>query len=100
YAQDRVREPREVGVGFAPVARAGRPDPQYRGAESTRTVLSLSMPRATQAIIGANVVVFLLQLQMGGAAIAWFALWPLGTSAATGGELGFEPWQLVTYGFL
>ncbi len=58
------------------------------------------MPRATQAIIGVNVVVFLLQAQMGDAAIIWFALWPLGPNAAFGPEVGFEPWQLVTYGFL
>ncbi len=58
------------------------------------------MPRATQAIIGANVVVFLLQSTMGQSAIIWFALWPLGSSAAFGPGIGFEPWQLVTYSFL
>jgi membrane associated rhomboid family serine protease len=58
------------------------------------------MPRATQAIIGANIVVFLLQMTMGQWAIIWFALWPLGASAAFGPGIGFEPWQLVTYSFL
>jgi rhomboid family protein len=58
------------------------------------------MPRATQAIIGANVVVFLLQNVMGDWATVWFALWPLNASAAFGPEVGFAPWQLVTYGFL
>lgn len=58
------------------------------------------MPRATQAIIGANVVVFLLQSSMGDWATIWFALWPLGASAVYGPEVGFEPWQLVTYSFL
>ncbi|HEX5045516.1 MAG TPA: rhomboid family intramembrane serine protease [Gammaproteobacteria bacterium] len=58
------------------------------------------MPRATQAIIGANVVVFLLQYTMGDWATLWFALWPLGASRAFGPEVGFEPWQLVTYSFL
>jgi membrane associated rhomboid family serine protease len=57
------------------------------------------MPRATQAIIGANVVVFLLQSSLGDSAIIWFALWPLGPSAF-GPEVGFAPWQLVTYSFL
>ncbi len=57
------------------------------------------MPRATQAIIGANVVVFLLQTQMGDWATIWFALWPLGPSVF-GPEVGFAPWQLVTYSFL
>jgi membrane associated rhomboid family serine protease len=58
------------------------------------------MPPATQAIIGVNVVVFLLQLSMGDAVTVYFALWPLGASAVFGPEVGFAPWQLVTYGFL
>lgn len=58
------------------------------------------MPRATQAIIGANVVVFLLQASMGDWATIWFALWPLNASAAFGPDVGFAPWQLVTYSFL
>jgi membrane associated rhomboid family serine protease len=58
------------------------------------------MPRATQAIIGANVVVFLLQMAMGDWATLWLALWPLNASAAFGPGVGFEPWQLVTYSFL
>jgi membrane associated rhomboid family serine protease len=59
------------------------------------------MPRATQAIIGANVVVFLLQMStMGDTATLWFALWPLNAATLYGGEVAFEPWQLVTYGFL
>lgn len=58
------------------------------------------MPRATQAIIGANAVVFLLQNVMGDWATVWLALWPLNASAAFGPEVGFQPWQLVTYSFL
>ena len=63
------------------------------------------MPRATQAIIGLNVVVFLLQQQAGlrDQLIITFALWPLDTSAiaaAFGPGISFAPWQLVTYGFL
>ena len=59
------------------------------------------MPRATQAIIGANVVVFLLQMTtLGDWATIWLALWPLNASAVYGGEVAFYPWQLVTYGFL
>jgi membrane associated rhomboid family serine protease len=50
------------------------------------------MPRATQAIIGVNVVVYLLTAYSLGDAVAPFMLWPLGS--------GFAPWQLVTYGFL
>ncbi len=52
------------------------------------------MGRATQAIIGANIVVYLLQLSMGQYATLWLALWPLGPGSP------FEPWQLVTYSFL
>jgi membrane associated rhomboid family serine protease len=51
------------------------------------------MPPATQALLIANLAVFLLQSQTGGLLEAWFALWPLGSGA-------FAPWQLVTYGFL
>jgi len=58
------------------------------------------MHRATQAIIGVNVVVYLLQPQMGDAGIIWFALWPLGPNAVYGPDVAFAPWQLVTYGFL
>ena len=59
------------------------------------------MPRATQAIIGANIVVFLLQMStLGDSATLWFALWPLDAAARYGGEVSFEPWQLVTYGFM
>jgi membrane associated rhomboid family serine protease len=46
----------------------------------------------TQALLIANVVVFLLQQSAG---LGMFALWP---PAGFGSR--FEPWQLVTYGFL
>lgn len=58
------------------------------------------MPRATAILIGANVVAYLLQWQLGDLAILWFALWPLNASEVFGPEVGFAPWQLVTYGFL
>ena len=60
------------------------------------------MPRGTQAIIGANVVVFLLQLSMGTSLTAMFALWPIDPDPAAyfGPGVGFAPWQLITYGFL
>src|SRR5690349_24978664 len=50
------------------------------------------MPPVTQALLVANVVVFLLQSVAGDPLVVWFALWPFGS--------GFAPWQLVTYGFL
>jgi membrane associated rhomboid family serine protease len=52
------------------------------------------MPPATLALLVANVAVFLLQGQM--PLLGSFALWPPGTL----GLPPFEPWQLVTYGFL
>ena len=59
------------------------------------------MPRGTQAIIGINVVVFLLQQSsLGDSATLLFELWPLNASAVFGPAVGFAPWQLVTYGFL
>ena len=49
------------------------------------------MPPATQALIIANVVVYLLEMSGGGNVLSNFALWP-------GSD--FMPWQLVTYSFL
>jgi membrane associated rhomboid family serine protease len=49
------------------------------------------MPPVTQALIIANVAVFLLQMAGGAPLTEWFALWPDGN---------FMPWQLVTYSFL
>jgi rhomboid family protein len=51
------------------------------------------IPPATQALILANVVVFLLETFAGGPIIRVFALWPL-TSGL------FLPWQVVSYSFL
>ena len=57
------------------------------------------MPPVTTALIVANVAIFLLQ-GLVPALAGPFALWPLAASAATGGQVGFDVWQLVTYGFL
>jgi len=56
------------------------------------------MPPVTQALIIANVAVFLLEMAGGMSLLAWFALWPpaSGPSSAP----GFQLWQLVTYSFL
>ena len=55
------------------------------------------LPLAVKVILAINVVVFVLQLAIGNA-LAHFMLWPLGGAEA--GGLGFQPWQLVTYGFM
>ena len=49
------------------------------------------MPPVTQALIVANVIVFLAQNSSGLPLVEWFALWP---------DENFEPWQLITYSFL
>jgi membrane associated rhomboid family serine protease len=53
----------------------------------------LALPPVTRAIIIANVIVFLLQMVAGPTLDAMFALWPVGSPY-------FEPWQLLTYGFM
>ena len=57
------------------------------------------MPPVTLALVTANVAIFLLQM-VAPAIVVPFALWPLGSARIGGSEVGFEPWQLVTYAFL
>jgi membrane associated rhomboid family serine protease len=57
------------------------------------------MPPVTLFLIAANAVVFLLQLAIPGIDTP-FALWPLGAARASGGQVSFQVWQLVTYAFL
>jgi membrane associated rhomboid family serine protease len=57
------------------------------------------MPPVTTALIAANVAVYLLQMTQPSLAVP-FALWPLGASAASNGQVSFQVWQLLTYGFL
>lgn len=57
-------------------------------------------------LIGANVVLFLLQQASPQMILQWMALWPAGTpdTVAYGGRSlmvpQFWPWQLISYGFL
>jgi membrane associated rhomboid family serine protease len=53
------------------------------------------MPPVTQALLLANVAVFVLEMS-GALPLGEFALWP----PASGLESRFELWQLVTYAFL
>ena len=57
------------------------------------------MPAFTQALIIANVVGYLLEMQMGRVLFQWFALWP-GAGAGLASLPVLTPWQLVTYSFL
>jgi membrane associated rhomboid family serine protease len=57
------------------------------------------MPTVTKFLVGANVVASLVQLAVPGLIVP-FGLWPFSAASATGGQAGFEPWQIVTYAFL
>jgi len=57
------------------------------------------IPPVTQALLIANVAVFLLQSAVGASLIIWFALWPPLPSGPVVGP-SFQVWQLVTYAFL
>jgi membrane associated rhomboid family serine protease len=58
----------------------------------------MGMPPATQALLFANVAVFLLESMAGMALFEWFALWPPRSGLSQAPE--FQLWQLVTYSFL
>jgi membrane associated rhomboid family serine protease len=57
------------------------------------------MPPVTMMLVLANGAAFLAQLAAPGLALP-FALWPFGASDASGGQVAFHVWQLLTYGFL
>jgi len=57
------------------------------------------MPPITLLLVLANGAVFLAQSVLPGLVIP-FALWPVGSAAASHGEVGFHLWQLLTYGFM
>ncbi|MBN8728160.1 MAG: rhomboid family intramembrane serine protease [Xanthomonadales bacterium] len=62
--------------------------------------MPFDIPPVTRALLIANIGIYLLQMLTGGdAMLVHFALWPLGASPYSNVP-GFEPWQLVTYGFL
>ncbi|ANB18998.1 rhomboid family intramembrane serine protease [Dokdonella koreensis] len=64
------------------------------------------LPPVTRALLAVNVALFVLQQWLGDWLIIHFALWPLGPHQVYGIEngvalrVGFEVWQVVTYGFL
>ena len=59
-----------------------------------------NLPPVTRGLILANVAVYLLQQMVGDPMILYLGLWPLGTASVYGGMPGFQPWQVITYGFL
>ena len=56
------------------------------------------MPPVTQALLIANVAVFLLQQTAGNTIFALFALWPPVSGPSSAPD--FQLWQLITYSFL
>lgn len=58
------------------------------------------MPPVTTALLVANVAIYLIQSAIMPNLLLPFALWPIGSGVATGGQVDFHVWQLVTYGFL
>lgn len=58
-----------------------------------------SLPSATRALLLLNVLIFAVQAFTGPLLVRGFALWPP-ASAEYPTAPGFEPWQLLTYGFL
>lgn len=54
---------------------------------------------AVQALLIANVAVFLLQFFLADRALEYFKLWPVSALASSAGY-GFQPWQLLTSGFM
>lgn len=64
--------------------------------------MPFDLPPVTRALLIANIAVFGLQQLIGDPMVILFALWPLGPHVpiAEGSTVGFELWQLVSYGFL
>jgi membrane associated rhomboid family serine protease len=58
------------------------------------------VPPVTGALLGANILVFMLQLAGGLPLVEHFALWPPVTSGPPRGGPEFEFWQLLSYSFL
>jgi len=58
------------------------------------------MAPVTQALLLANIAVYMIQMFAEPMLIGYFALWPLHVPAAAYSGPGFAPWQLVTYSFL
>jgi rhomboid family protein len=65
-----------------------------------------NLPLVTRALLSVNVIVFLIQQATGDTLLPNFALWPIGPAQLLqfgNGDIvstGFQPWQLITYGFL
>ncbi len=64
-----------------------------------------NVPPITRALLIANVLLFFMQMTLGDGLFADLMLWPLGDypirmPSGALDQVGFLPWQIVTYGFL
>ncbi len=59
-----------------------------------------NLPPITRTLIMINCAMFALQMLVGERFMIYLALWPIGSSAVLPPGLGFQPWQIITYGFL
>ena len=57
------------------------------------------MAPVTQVLLIATVGAYLVQMALPETVVTWFALWPIRGSGYPA-DIGFMPWQLVTYAFL
>ena len=64
--------------------------------------MPFNLPRATKALLIANLAGFVLQWLLGDARLLTFMLWPLGSGEYDPSVMvpAFMPWQLVTYAFM
>jgi len=59
-----------------------------------------SIPPVARALIVVNVLLFAGSLALGDGLTLRLALWPVQSAAAAGTFPSFQPWQLLTYGFM
>ncbi len=59
-----------------------------------------SLPPITRSLIIVNVLMFVGELLLGGGLTLRLALWPIQSTSFSASILSFQPWQLLTYGFL
>jgi len=59
-----------------------------------------SPPPITRGLIIVNVLMFAAQLLLGDSMTLQLALWPVQSAASAGAFPSFQPWQLLSYGFV
>ncbi len=59
-----------------------------------------SLPPIARSLIIVNVLMFVGGLLLGDSLMLPLALWPIQAGSVTAGFPSFQPWQLITYGFL